>query len=119
MTTETAMDNQPKPRREKPPHYALLTAWATPILLVSGWALLAAVPLSALLVGSWTDRRIRPLRWWVSLTAALYAVPLGTYLASDSGNSLSQMLDPVMATLIALSAAVVIVKLHRTARRRA
>lgn len=119
MTTDIGMETPSTPRRAKPPHYALLTAWATPILLLSGFALMAAVPLSALLVGSWMDQRIRPLRWWTSLAAGLYAIPLAGYLASDHGTSLSQMLDPAMTTLIALSAVVIIVKLHRSARRRA
>ena len=117
MTT----DSLPHPAHDKSqrqaPHYLIWSAIAFPIMVLAGWALLAAVPLALLLWGSWTDRRVRALRWWSGLTALLYALPLLQYLTrSNPEASMSSLLHPAMGISIALAALVVVLKLFKSHR---
>jgi hypothetical protein len=83
-------------------------------MMLIGRSFLAAVPMALLLRGSSNDRRLRPRRWWTALTATLYAMPFVQYLTrADHALSMSAMLHPLMATAIAASALVLIVKLLR------
>ena len=61
MTTIPA----PHPGRARAvvPTYVLVSAALTPVMVLTGWAFLAAIPVGAMTVASWTDRRVRPLRW--------------------------------------------------------
>jgi hypothetical protein len=117
MTTE----NFTAPHKHRPhkaaPRYVTWSAIVAPVLVLTGWALIAAVPIALLTWGTWTDRRVRALRWWSGLTALLYAIPFVQYLLRTAPEaSMSSMLHPVMGAAIALSAAVVALKLLKTHR---
>jgi hypothetical protein len=80
MTTDN-FTAPPKDRSQKlAPRYVTWSAIVAPVLVLTGWALIAAVPIALLLWGAWTDRRVRALRWWSALTALLYAIPFVQYL---------------------------------------
>lgn len=117
MTT----DNFTAPRQGRSqkiaPRYVTWSAIAVPIMVLTGWAFLASVPLALMLWGTWTDRRIKALRWWSGLTALLYAIPFAQYLMrSDAEASMSSMLHPVMGIAIALSALVVVLRIFKSHR---
>jgi preprotein translocase subunit Sec61beta len=117
MTT----DNFTAPRKDRShriaPRYVTWSAIAVPIMVLTGWAFLAAVPLALLLWGTWTDRRIKALRWWSGLTALFYAIPLVQYLTrADPEASMSSLLHPAMGIAIALSTLVVVLKILKSHR---
>lgn len=106
----------PRHRNRKAPVYVVLSAWLTPVMVLGGWAFLAVVPVALVAFGTWTNRRVRPLRWWAAVLAGLYAIPFVQYLTQDSVPSMSKMLHPAMGGAIAVPAAVIIVKLWRDHR---
>ncbi|OEO30004.1 hypothetical protein VW23_023325 [Devosia insulae DS-56] len=117
MTT----DNFTAPRKDRShklaPRYVTWSAIAAPVLVLTGWAFIAAVPIALLLWGTWTDKRVRALRWWSGLTALLYAIPLVQYLLrTDPEASMSSMLHPAIGIAIALSAVVVVLKIFKNHR---
>ena len=117
MTT----DNFTAPRKDRSlkiaPRYVTYSAIVAPVLVLTGWAFLAAVPVALMTWGTWTDWRVRALRWWSGLTALLYAIPFVQYLTrTDPEASMSSMLHPAMGIAIALSAAVVVFKIFRSHR---
>jgi hypothetical protein len=117
MTT----DSFTAPRQDKSqkiaPRYVTWSAIIAPVLVLTGWAFIAAIPIALLTWGTWTDKRVRALRWWSGLTALLYAIPFVQYLTrSDAEASMSSMLHPAMGIAIALSAAVVVLKILKSHR---
>ena len=80
MTTDTFTARRQDKSQKIAPRYVTWSAIAAPVLVLTGWALIAAVPVALMTWGSWTDRRVRALRWWSGLTALLYAIPLVQYL---------------------------------------
>lgn len=116
MTSETFTPSFHKPDK-RAPRYMVISAWVAPIMVLTGWAFLASVPIALLTWASWKDARVRALRWWVSATAVLYAIPFAQYLTrADSELSMSDMLHPLMGAAIALPAIVVIAKIIRSHR---
>jgi len=117
MTTDTFTARRQDKSQKIAPRYVTWSAIVAPVLVLTGWALIAAVPVALMTWGSWTDRRVRALRWWSGLTALLYAIPLVQYLLrTDPEASMSSMLHPAMGIAIALSAAVVVLKIFRSHR---
>lgn len=115
MTT----DNFVAPRQDKSqkaaPRYVTWSAIVAPVLVLTGWAFIAAVPIALMTWGTWTDKRVRALRWWSGLTALLYAIPFVQYLLrADPEASMSSMLHPALGIAIALSAAVVVLKIFKS-----
>lgn len=99
------------------PRYFAWSAYAIPLLILTGFGLLTTLPIALLSYGVMRDVRVRALRWWVALTAGLFAIPfVGWLFRADPGASLSSMLHPAMAGAIVLSALVVIAKLIRSNR---
>lgn len=113
MTAEPQTEAKAKARaNRKAPGY--VTA-AAALMVPTGWAFFAAVPVVALTLATWSDDRIRALRWWGSLTAILYAVPFVQYLLRDDRMaSMSDLLNPWMAGAITLSALVVLLKIVKS-----
>ncbi|HEV2518432.1 MAG TPA: hypothetical protein VGV07_24510 [Devosia sp.] len=117
MTTDN-FTAPPKDRSHKlAPRYVTWSAIVAPVLVLTGWAFIAAVPIALMTWGTWTDKRVRALRWWSGLTALLYAIPLVQYLLrSNPEASMSSMLHPAMGIAIALSAGVVVLKIVKSHR---
>jgi len=118
MNTITQTETRIRDRSaRKAPGHVVTSAWAIPVMVLTGWAFFASIPVAALTVATWRDARVRALRWWASLTAALYAIPFTGYLMrTDAEASMSDLLHPGMGLAIAASAAVVIVKLFKSHR---
>lgn len=116
MTTEPQTEPKTKARaNRKAPGYVTAAAALTALMVPTGWAFFAAVPVVALTLATWADDRIHALRWWGSLTAILYAVPFVQYLLRDDRMaSMSDLLNPWMAGAITLSALVVLLKIVKS-----
>lgn len=110
----TTADRRANP---KAPRYFAWSAYAVPLLILTGFGLVTTLPVVLMSYGALRDGRVRALRWWVALTAGLFAIPFtGWLFRADPGASLSSMLHPAMAGAIVLSSLVVIVKLIRSRR---
>ncbi|MFI6041562.1 hypothetical protein ACIA8C_07995 [Nocardia sp. NPDC051321] len=95
----------------------LISALAVPVLIIGQFAMVAVVPVTLVLIGTLRDARLRPLRWFSAALAAAYAVPLGIWiLRPDRAQSLSKDMNPVLAGVIVVAAAVVAV-VHQLLRR--
>lgn len=117
MTTET-FEQTPQDKSHKlAPRCVTYSAFAIPVMVLTGWAFFASIPVALMTWGAWTDRRIRALRWWAGLVAGLYAIPFVQYLTRvDTDLSMSDMLHPLMGAAIAVPAVVVILKIFRSHR---
>lgn len=103
---------------KKAPGYVTTSAALTALMVTTGWAFFAVIPVAAMTIATWADARIRALRWWASLTAALYAIPFAQYLMrTDREASMSDMLNPYMGGAIAIAAIVVLLKIIKSHRR--
>ena len=99
--------------------YLVIAAWAVPVMVVAQFAMLAILPVAVIVIGSFVDARARGLRWWAGLLGASYATPLAIWLLRpDGAQSLSKDIHPVFVVLIVLVSAVLLVKIHRSRRRR-
>ena len=99
------------------PRYFTWSAYAVPVLILTGFGLVTTLPIVLMSYGVLRDARVRALRWWVGLTAALFAIPfVGWLFRADPEASLSSMLHPVMAGAIVLSSLVVIAKIIKSHR---
>lgn len=112
MTTyETPADRK---AAKKAPRYVAWSAYAVPVLILTGFGLVTTLPIVLMSYGALRDTRVRALRWWIGLTAGLFAIPFVDWLfRADPGASLSSMLHPAMAGAIVLSSLVVITKIIR------
>lgn len=101
----------------KTPRYFAVSAFAIPVLITTGFAMVSTLPVLLLVVGVLRDSRVRPLRWWVVLTSGLFAIAFANWaLKGDLGISLTSTLHPAMAAAIVLSALVICAKLIQTWR---
>ena len=108
MTTE--LTSTPTLSR-RAPLYLHIAAWAIPVLLLGGFAMIALVPVLVVLIGGFTDPRSRYLRWWAAAVAALYSIPLAILnVRDDPAPSLTQDMHPVFLGLIVAAAAALLVR---------
>ena len=99
------------------PRYFTWSAYAVPVLILTGLGLVTTLPIVLMSYGVLRDARMRALRWWVALTAGLFVIPFAGWLfRADPEASLSSMLHPVMAGAIVLSSLVVIAKIIKSHR---
>ena len=111
---------QPRPARTAP-RYFVVSAWAVPILTLAdfvvgdvGWY--AFVPMALLIYGVVTERAVRPLRWWVAASAALFALPALLDVGHDATQGLMRDMHPINLALFVLASLVVLAKTHRSHR---
>lgn len=117
--TETTIDPvtpPPAKKDKKAPFYVVLSAWAAPIMVATGWAFLAAIPVALLTFATWTNPKVRALRWWSTALAGIYAIPFSIYLWQDTYPSMSKMLDLPTTIAIVIPAVVIVAKLWRSHR---
>lgn len=117
MHTETLTGQARDKSHKIAPRYVTISAVAAPIMVLTGWAFFASIPVALMTWGTFTDKRIKALRWWSGLTAALYLIPFVQYLMrTDPEASMSSMLHPAMGIAIAAAAAVVVLKIFKSHR---
>ncbi len=74
-----------------------------------GWY--AAIPAIAMLIASFADRRVRPLRWWTAAMTGLLAVPF--FVDYESGLGILQDMHPLNLAAFAVACVVLLVKIMR------
>ena len=100
------------------PLYMHIAAWAVPVMVLGQFSMLAIVPVAMLIIGTLVDRRVKPLRWWAGLLAALYATPLVIWiLREDGAQSLSKDMSPILAGLIVAASVAFLIKIYTRRKR--
>ena len=119
-TTPTpATETAPVRRPRRTPVYVHIAAWAVPVMVLGQFAMLAIVPVAIVLIASLADARVRALRWYTGLLAALYATPLIIWIVRpDGAQSLSKDIHPVFVALIVAASALLLVKIYTRRRAR-
>lgn len=107
-----------QPRRvARTPRYFAWSAFAIPVLILTGFAMISTLPVVLISIGAMRDTRVRALRWWVALTSGLFAAAFINWaLRADLSVSLTSTLHPAMAAAIVAAALVLIVKIVRRDR---
>ena len=118
MTTTYETNSANSDRKDrKAPRYVAWSAYAVPVLILTGFGLVTTLPIVLMSYGVLRDIRVKALRWWVGLTAGLFAIPFAGWLfRADPEARLSSMLHPVMAGAIVVASLVVIAKLIKSHR---
>lgn len=87
------------------PRYFVWSAAAIPVLILSGFALMATIPVAVLAIAALRDGRVAGLRPGIALIVGLHTGPFIDWLfRADPSASLTSLLHPAMAALIALAA---------------
>jgi hypothetical protein len=108
----------PAPAARRTPRSILVAAWAVPVMIVGGFAMLAIVPVTVVVVGVLRDARLRALRWWAAALALAYATPLALWaIGPDRAPSLTRDMHPALAVLIVAVSVGLLAALHRRAWR--
>ncbi|MFC5140419.1 hypothetical protein ACFPK1_19430 [Actinomycetospora rhizophila] len=116
MTVTTPAPAAPAARRT--PRSVLVAAWAVPVMIVGGFAMLAIVPVTVVVVGVLRDARLRALRWWAAALALAYATPLALWaIGPDRAPSLTKDMHPALAALLVAVSVGLLAALHVRAWR--
>ncbi|MEJ2860653.1 hypothetical protein [Actinomycetospora flava] len=95
------------------PRPVLVAAWVVPVMIVGGFAMLAIVPVTVVVVGVLRDVRLRALRWWAAALAVAYATPLALWaIGPDRAPSLTKDMHPAFAVLIVAVSVGLLAVLH-------
>lgn len=116
MSTTITSPTKRAPRRT--PIYIHIAAWLVPTMVLGQFAMLAVIPVAMLVIGTLADSRVKPLRWWAGLVAAVYATPLVIWgLRDDPAQSLSKDISPILVGLIVAAAVALLIKIYTRRRR--
>lgn len=100
------------------PRYAMVTAAAIPALILTGFGLVTTLPVVLLGIAALRDRRLAPVQPWIALTAGLFTGPFMTWLfRADPAASLTSLLHPAMAIVIAAAAGGTLIAMLRQTYR--
>lgn len=95
----------------RPRRSVIVSAVAVPVMVIGQFAMLAIVPVALVLIGTFRDPRLRPLRGWAAGLAVVYALPLVLWaIGPDRAPSLSKDIHPALAGLVVAAAVAVIVR---------
>lgn len=98
---------------------AIISAWAVPALVATGFAMIAVLPTTILTIATFRDARLRALRWWAVAVAVVYGSGLALWaLSADPAPSLTKSLHPVHAGLIIAAGIAYAVRYHLARRGR-
>ncbi|MBA8829840.1 hypothetical protein, partial [Alpinimonas psychrophila] len=105
--TARASSDHSAAAHHRTPLFIHIAAWSVPVLLLGQFALVAVLPVAAIVIGSFASPRARALRWRAGLLAAVYAAPLALWIIRpDGAQSLSKDISPVSVGLIVAASAV-------------
>ncbi|RZS30547.1 hypothetical protein EV193_11668 [Herbihabitans rhizosphaerae] len=83
----------------------IISAWAAAAMIIGQFALVAAIPVALVLVGTLRDARLHALRWWAGALTAAYATPLALWaIGPDRAPSLSKDMHPALAAIVVAAA---------------
>ena len=114
----TATSTLPATKLRRAPLPVSISAWATPALVLSGFALVAVIPVTVLVISAFRNGKARGLRWYAALVGVLYAAPLLIWaLNPDRAQSLTKDMNPVFLWLIVAASAVLLIKIATRRKR--
>ncbi|CAL9481091.1 hypothetical protein SUDANB171_03032 [Streptomyces sp. enrichment culture] len=115
------MSGSPVPpvrERRSIPLAVTVSAWAAPLLVLTGFAFVAFVPVLIVLIGSLARTRDTAVRAGAVLLAVVYAIPFAIWqLRPDGAPSLSKDIHPGFIGLIVAAAIALLCVLHGARRR--
>ena len=122
MTTTTTTPSPGGDTRTRPrPHTPLfiqIAAWSVPVLMVGQFALLAVIPVTAIVIGTLVNSRARALRWWAALLGIVYATPLAVWIIRpDSAQSLSKDIHPALLTAVVVASIAFVFAVYSRSRK--
>lgn len=95
------------------PRRFLISLWSIPVLVIGQFAMLAIIPIVIVLIGVLRDARLRAVRGWTIALGATYLTPLVIWLVRpDGAKSLSRDMHPIFVVLIAVVAAIVLLRMR-------
>lgn len=99
--------------RPQLPRYAVIAAWAVPIMVIGQFSMVALVPVYLLVIAGAFDRRARILRWWTIALGIAYSIPLAIMnLRPDPAESLSKDMHPALLVLIVAVSVALLFRIH-------
>jgi len=114
----TATSTVPAKRLRRAPLPVSISAWSVPALVLSGFALVAVVPVTVLVISAFRSAKAKGLRWYAALVGALYAAPLLIWaLNPDRAQSLTKDMNPVFLWLIVAASALLLIKIATRRKR--
>ena len=84
------LDAQANPSA-RTPRYAVIATWLAPVLIVCGFAFVAAAPVAVAVVGLLRSRSAMLIRVLAVGWAVVYFVPFALYLSQDTYPSMAKM----------------------------
>lgn len=97
-----------------------VAAWAVPLLVLGGFALVAVVPVAGVVVGAFAVPALRRLRGWAVALGAAYALPLVLWMVDPHpAPSLTKDMHPLLAAVIVAVSVALLAVLHLGRRRQA
>ena len=119
MNASTLTPTPPSKTRVRPtPRAVIVSAWAVPVMVAGGFAMLAIVPLGIATAGIWRNYGLRALRPWAAALTTSYATALLLWaIGPDRPGSLSKDLHPVHAVVICALGVALAVAFHLARRR--
>jgi len=121
ITTTTTPSPRGDTRTRPRPHTPLfirIAAWSVPVLMVGQFALLAVIPVAAIVVGTLINSRARALRWWAALLGIVYATPLAVWIIRpDSAQSLSKDIHPALLTAVVVASIAFLFAMYSRSRK--
>ncbi len=95
-----------------PSRVALISAWAFPVFVVGGFALLSGLPVIAAVISAVRSRGARTQRVLTAVMALAYLVPLASWrFSSSEAPSLTKYLSPTATAVVVATGVVVAVAL--------
>lgn len=93
------------------PRYVIGCAWAVPVMIATGFALVTIVPVILAVFGTLRAQALRPLRWWAVGLAATFATPLTMWaIGPDRAESLTKDMSLGMTIAVVAVAAAIAVR---------
>ncbi|RBM06834.1 hypothetical protein [Streptomyces sp. PT12] len=100
------------------PLVVTVPAWIAPLLVLTGFAFIAFVPVLITLVGALTRARDTVVKAAATILALVYAIPFVIWQTRpDGAPSLSKDIHPGFVALIVTAAAFLLLAIHRVQRR--
>ncbi|MFC8826320.1 hypothetical protein ACFT9I_13325 [Streptomyces sp. NPDC057137] len=91
-----------------------ISAWAVPLMVLGGFALVSIVPVTIALVGALRGVPDRAVRLAAALVAVMFAIPLVVWLTRpDGAESLTKDMHPGFLGLIVAASAALLFTIHR------
>lgn len=116
--TETGTEVPNTARAQSRKRSVLVSAVAVPVLVLTGFAMLAIIPMAFLVRGTFRDPELRALRNWAALLAGVYALPLALWaILPDRAPSLTKDMHPAFVPAI-VAAALLFLARYAVDRRR-